>query len=65
MRVEKAIKKIEKALGVKVEKLYENAEYYAKYAFNYEDRICTFLTHKASYEYLTYPQRDMELVSGV
>ena len=47
MRVEKAIKKIEKELGVKVEKLYENAQYHAKYAFKYEDRICTFLTQQA------------------
>ena len=47
MRVEKAIKKIEKELGVKVEKLYENAQYHAKYAFRYEDRIYTFLTQQA------------------
>ena len=47
MRVEKAIKKIEKALGVKVEKLYENGEYHAKYCFAYGDNICSFSTQQA------------------
>lgn len=47
MRVEKAIKKIEKALGVKVEKLYENGKYHAKYCFAYGDRIGSFSTQQA------------------
>ena len=47
MRVEKAIKKIEKALGVKVEKLYEYSAYNAKYCFSYGDRACSFSSQQA------------------
>ena len=46
MEVSRAIKKIEKALGVKVEKLYENGPYHAKYSFHYGNRVGSFLTQQ-------------------
>lgn len=46
MEVSKAIKKIEKALGVKVEKLYENGPHHAKYTFHYGNHVGSFLTQQ-------------------
>ena len=49
MRVEKAIKKIEKALGVKVQSDQSRSDnpYHNSYWFEYEDRICSFRTQQA------------------
>ena len=47
MEVSKAIKKIEKALGVKVTKESHNSgEYYGKYYFSYGDQVGSFLTQQ-------------------
>jgi len=48
MEVSKAIKKIEKYLGVKVERSGHNdTKYYAKYYFAYENYVGSFLTQQA------------------
>ena len=49
MRVEKAIKKIEKALGVKVQsdESKSNNPYYNSYWFEYENNVCSFRTQQA------------------
>ena len=47
MNVEKAIKKIEKYLGVKVECVRDNGKYNKKYSFCYENYVGSFLTQQA------------------
>ena len=47
MEVSKAIKKIEKALGVKVERGgHIDTKYHAKYYFAYGNYVCSFLTQQ-------------------